>query len=186
MVVTAGPSMLSLSMPPTFAVVILIFAQQSGVVSSALILGKISYSIYMVHPFIVFRIANALEAIERIFHCYGLVTTIGERKFARATPLMGDIMSVAVLGMAILAATISYRLIEFPANQRVRRKVSAIGGSRKATITQTRTYKKSSRNPKLTDPARCRSRRIISTDLAGEVPVFRGRNPLRSTGWCRR
>lgn len=130
MVSAAGASVLSLAVPPLFAIVILIFAQQSGMVSRLLVLrpfeflGKISYSIYMVHLFIVFRTHNALELAERITHHDGLVTTIGERKFAGATPLMGDVLSLAVLGVAIVAATLSYRFIEYPANQWVRRKVS--------------------------------------------------------------
>jgi peptidoglycan/LPS O-acetylase OafA/YrhL len=132
MVVMAGASMLSLAVPPVFALVILVFAQQSGAVSRFLILppfeflGRISYSIYMVHLFFVFRADNALEVIGRLTHHDGLVTTIGARKFAGSTPLMGDMLSLVMLAIAILAATLSYRAVEFPANQWVRRKVSAI------------------------------------------------------------
>ena len=130
MVTLAGATMLSLAVPPLFAVVILIFAQQSGAVSKLLVLrpfeflGKISYSIYMVHLFIVFRTHNALELAQRITHDSNLVTTVGDRKFAGATPLMGDLLSLAVLAMAIVAATLTYKFVEFPANQWVRRKVS--------------------------------------------------------------
>ncbi|WP_332788226.1 acyltransferase family protein [Sphingomonas sp. GB1N7] len=135
-VVAAGASILSLAVPPLFALVILVFAQQSGAMSRVLILppleflGKVSYSIYMVHLFIVFRTHNALEAVQRVTHHYGLVTTIDDRKFAGSTPLMGDILSIMVLCMAIVAATLSYKLVEFPANQWVRRKVSTFRQSR--------------------------------------------------------
>ena len=130
MVSFAGASMLSLAVPLLFAIVILIFAQQSGMVSRMLLLrpfeflGKISYSIYMVHLFIVFRTHNAMELAQRITNKKGLLTTIGELKFSGSTPLMGDILSLVVLAMAIIAATISYKYVEYPANQWVRRKVS--------------------------------------------------------------
>ncbi|KQS04189.1 hypothetical protein ASG11_07935 [Sphingomonas sp. Leaf357] len=131
-VVNSGATILSLTVPLIFALVILIFAQQAGAVSRILalpafeFLGTVSYSIYMVHLFIVYRFNNALEILGRITHYDGWMTTIDGRKFAGATPLMGDIMSIVVLGIAILAATVTYKLIEFPANQWVRRKVSAI------------------------------------------------------------
>jgi peptidoglycan/LPS O-acetylase OafA/YrhL len=129
-VVYAGASFLSLAVPPVFAAVILIFAQQSGAVSRLLenrpfeFLGKVSYSIYMVHLFIVFRTYNALELIERVTHRGGLVTTIDGRKFAGATPLTGDLLSLSVLAAAIIIASLSYKFVELPANQWVRRKVS--------------------------------------------------------------
>lgn len=129
MVTAAGATPLSLAVPPLFAVVIFIFAQQSGIISRFLLLppleflGKISYSIYMVHLFIVFRTHNALELGSRLAH-KSLVTTIDDRKFAGTTPLMGDMLTIAVLCAAIFAATLSYKYIEYPANQWVRRKVS--------------------------------------------------------------
>ena len=136
MVGTAGASSLSLAIPVLFSAVVFIFAGQRGYVSRVLILrpfaylGKISYSIYLVHMFIVLRATNALELAERHTNLVS-VKDVGGHMIAGPTALAGDSLSLFVLVIAIATASLTYPLVELPANQWVRRRV--LVGPRDAT-----------------------------------------------------
>jgi len=136
MIIIAGSTLISLLFPILFAVVIFIFSHQSGSVSKFLLIrpmkfiGKISYSIYLIHFFIISRMINILELSQGHMRDYHLIYYVGSKKFVGQTPLMADLISVIVLVLVILLAAMSYSFIENPANRWVRRKVqSARSGS---------------------------------------------------------
>lgn len=118
-VTLAGPSMYSLAIPPLFLVVILLFAQQTGAVSHFLmqkpflLLGTLSYSIYMIHGFIELRFVNLLSAVGRVMH-RPLVTAVNGHNEVGGSALFGDAISILVLGITISCAALSYRWIEKP------------------------------------------------------------------------
>ena len=117
----SGPTPLSLLVPPIFFFVVLVFAQQGGVVSRLLLMrpflfaGTLSYSIYMVHAFLEYRVVNLLTLIERALH--GRVALVSHDKGVNhigGSALFGDIMSIAMLALTIGVAAFSYRFVEKP------------------------------------------------------------------------
>lgn len=120
-VIFAGPSVYSLAIPPLFLVVILLFAQQAGAVSRILmqkpflLLGALSYSIYMIHSFIELRFVNLLSAVGGVIH-QPLITAVAGHNEIGGSALFGDAMSILVLAMTIGCAALSYRCIERPMN----------------------------------------------------------------------
>lgn len=116
-----GGSPYSLIMPVIFLIVILVFSFERGVVSSLLrtkpflILGTLSYSIYMVHWFLVYRLVNVLSLVEHASHGkLHLVAKVGGKNQVGGSPLFGDCMSILLVVLAICAAALTYRLIERP------------------------------------------------------------------------
>ncbi|WP_277969329.1 acyltransferase family protein [Sphingomonas echinoides] len=129
-VIFAGPSVYSLAIPPLLLVVILLFAQQAGGVSRILmqkpflILGGLSYSIYMIHGFIELRFVNLLSGVGRVLH-QPLVTSVKGHNEIGGSALFGDAMSILVLAITISCAAISYRWVEQPMHRRSRNWVAS-------------------------------------------------------------
>lgn len=116
----AGAGPFSLGAPFLFVIAVLMFSRERGIVSSWLargpfvLVGALSYSIYMIHTFLQFRITNIAE----------LAMKFGAKQFGGAVdapnviaenPLWGDALSMFFLALVILCAYASYRLIERPA-----------------------------------------------------------------------
>ncbi|WP_254601895.1 acyltransferase family protein [Sphingomonas bacterium] len=124
----SGPIPLSLLVPPVFFLVVLVFAQQRGMVSRLLLLrpfllaGTLSYSIYMVHAFLEYRIVNLLSLLERRLHSrVTLVARDNGVNHIGGGALFGDIMSIAMLALTIGVAALTYRFIERPGQRWSRR-----------------------------------------------------------------
>lgn len=122
----AGAGPFSVGAPFLFLVAVLIFAREKGVVSKCLrrapfvLVGGLSYSIYMVHTFLQFRLVNAAALAGKRMGIQIVETNDGHNSLA-ATGLLADAISLFFLALVILFAYGSYRLIERPA-QRVSRK----------------------------------------------------------------
>jgi peptidoglycan/LPS O-acetylase OafA/YrhL len=118
---------LSLATPFLFAVVVLVFARQQGAVSRLLtlrpflLIGTLSYSIYMVHALV--------RAVTRAFalaldHLFGMKLFIEHAFDPNGTPVrilwidnslyLGDALQIAMLAATILLAILTYRYIEEP------------------------------------------------------------------------
>jgi peptidoglycan/LPS O-acetylase OafA/YrhL len=130
MVSLAGAGPLSLAIPPLFFVAVFIFSHEAGAISRILkrpfflLLGTLSYSIYMIHGFLQYRVVNVLELLERLSHGrLSLVVHDAGGNHVGGSPLFGDFMSVVMLGIAIGAAWLTYRWIEKPAQDWSRRKI---------------------------------------------------------------
>ena len=119
-----GPS--SLGAPFLFLIAVLIFCRERGCVSALLtrgpflLIGGLSYSIYMIHTFLQFRLVNAATLLGKLSGKQIVETADGHNSLA-ATGLMADAISLFFLALVISFAYGSYRLIERPA-QRISRK----------------------------------------------------------------
>jgi hypothetical protein len=126
-VCVAGDSAVSMVAPIVFAVTLLAFASQQGLVSRLLqtkpfvLLGKWSYSIYMVHWVVFVMLAQGTTLAEKLLHRtfhvmhQAPVFDVPETRVA----LIGnqgwmDLEAFAVLTLVILISSITYRFIEEP------------------------------------------------------------------------
>ena len=123
-VTLAGSTPWNLLGPPLFAVAILVFAREGGAVSRVLttpvplLLGTLSYSIYMVHAYIQARFDDVLRVVERVI---GMPLT--SKGFAGngepvtivgASPAQGTLMIALMLAVVIAVSWFTYRFVELP------------------------------------------------------------------------
>jgi peptidoglycan/LPS O-acetylase OafA/YrhL len=114
-----GREPLSIAAPAVFAAVVLVFARQGGAVSRLLarrpllFLGTVSYSIYMTHYFI------ARRSVEWVAFAKAqgipVVDTLGTDRWA------GDVALLCYLAIVIAVSAATYRFIEAPCRDWVRR-----------------------------------------------------------------
>jgi peptidoglycan/LPS O-acetylase OafA/YrhL len=132
----AGTGRLSIAAPLVFAIAVAAFSAQRGPLSQVLttapaqLLGKLSYSIYLLQfplqqvlmfSFIGLAANNWIER-ESLF-----LFPPGERFQLGATPYVGDMTNVIMLVVLIGAAALTYRWVEAPGREFVRRRVAARG-----------------------------------------------------------
>ncbi len=106
---------------PIFAATVILFAFERGRVSRMLrwkpfvFLGTLSYSIYMTHEFIEFRVNNMFDMLDKMtgdrFH---FLLVEGELRRVGVSPLFGDIVTIATMGLIVAVSYLTYRLIELP------------------------------------------------------------------------
>ena len=112
-----GPT--SMFAPLVFLLGVLVFARESGAVSSILrmgpfvLLGTLSYSIYMVHVFIKYRFVNGLSLIGK-FTGAQLVAKSGTETNVGGSALFGDLMTILYCAIVLFVAYATYKLIELP------------------------------------------------------------------------
>ena len=131
-------SIFTLAAPFVFVLAVLTFAREEGAISQLLstkpcvLLGHLSYSIYMVHVFVLYRFLNIVAYFDGRYH-FGLVTTKGEHSFITASPLITNFMMMIGLAVVLCIAALTYRFVEVPTRQWSRRRV----GLRSAPIVNT-------------------------------------------------
>ncbi len=117
---------------PLFALAVLVFAGEGGVLSRALrsrpaaALGRWSYSIYMVHTLVLAVLFSALHMAEPVFHRRWIVETGGGHAML-APGWADDLVLLAVLGMVVALAGFTWRHIERP-GQRLFNRLAGTGG----------------------------------------------------------
>jgi peptidoglycan/LPS O-acetylase OafA/YrhL len=123
----AGTGPWSMLAPVVFSAAVLVFAPQRGLASRVLaskpmvFLGTLSYSIYMIHLFLAFRMAEALRwAAEAGFRFVELMA---------ASKWAGDAALLVYLAIVIGVSALTYRFIEAPG----RRYVRGLAGERAET-----------------------------------------------------
>jgi len=110
----------SLLVTPTFAFVIAIFSLESGLISRALVtapmllIGELSYSIYMIHHFILDRMVDLVWFKGDAWHLPFRATASGRTVLA-GNSIACDAFSVLVLALVIACSVLSYRYLEKPA-----------------------------------------------------------------------
>jgi peptidoglycan/LPS O-acetylase OafA/YrhL len=115
-----GTAPLSLLAPPLFLALILIFAQEGGAVSFALktrlplLLGECSYSIYMVHLFVLYRIFGLIAVLHRGSSRAFLICENDSACSATGSPWLADALIVPVLATVIAAAWMLRHFVESP------------------------------------------------------------------------
>jgi len=123
----AGTTALSIGAPFVFAVAVLVFAAEAGAVSGVLrkrvflMLGALSYSIYMVHVGVAELLGRAASLLRKtaIIDLFS-GTTLGRE------PWEGDVAVLVFLALVLCVSAITYRMIEVPGRAWFRR----LAGSR--------------------------------------------------------
>ena len=123
-VVQAGSDRLSFLAPVVFAAAVRVFAQEAGAVSRLLrtppfrFLGKLSYSIYMLHVFVLMVLADAVRSTGEAIGVALTTMTYPEGTPViafGAQPWQGDIAQFLVLIPVVMVSFVAYRLVEVPA-----------------------------------------------------------------------
>lgn len=116
----ATDPVLSYLAPPLFAISVLVFAQQKGVVSNLLMLriplalGRWSYSIYMVHMLVLALLFAAVHAIDALYGRRWLVHGGDGTMIDLGSNLANSALILASLGIIVGVSALTYRLVELP------------------------------------------------------------------------
>jgi peptidoglycan/LPS O-acetylase OafA/YrhL len=111
---------LSLLIAPTFAFVIAVFSLERGWVSRLLVtapmllIGELSYSIYMIHHFILDRMVDLVWFKGAAWHLPIRATASGRTVIA-GNWIACDLFSLLVLALVIAFSVLSFRYLETPA-----------------------------------------------------------------------
>ncbi len=113
-----------------FAATVLVFARERGAISRvllqrwALFLGTLSYSLYMVHVFVVARGMDGLRLIG-----LGSVTQVGGVPYKQivAAPWLADLLGAGLIAACVPVAWLTWRFIEWPARAWSRRRAARMG-----------------------------------------------------------
>jgi peptidoglycan/LPS O-acetylase OafA/YrhL len=125
-----GNGPLSLAAPLVFGITVIIFSLESGVVSKVLktqpflFLGALSYSIYMVHAFVLVAMGYAIQLAEREF---GIV--LRKDGYFGAQMWQGDIFYVVYIWLVVGIAYLTYTFIEQPGRRQSRKLANRIFGT---------------------------------------------------------
>lgn len=122
----AGATWFSFAGPPLFALAVWVFASERGMVSgwlrarSMVLLGTISYSLYMIHAFVQARLGELIQ-MRGGWIGASLDKTQTSPEFSVeaivAPPLVGDALTLLMLAMVIGLSILSYRWIEHPCRE---------------------------------------------------------------------
>lgn len=119
--VVPGHSALEYLATPLFALAVLVFANESGEVSRLLItapaaaLGRWSYSIYLVHTFVIASLFSALHVVELKLGAQWLVhLPDGRAIIDMGSGLPNDMMMLAFALSTVALSAVTYRFIELP------------------------------------------------------------------------
>jgi len=124
----------------TFALIVLVFAADRGIVSRLLHtrpfvwLGVLSYSLYMVHGMVLGRLADMLR-----FAGYGKLIAHSDRyiRSIDADPWLASLLGIAMIAVCLPVAWLAWRLVEAPARDWSRRRAAEMGVAREETVAPT-------------------------------------------------
>lgn len=127
--------------PLVFAAVVLVFAAEKGLVSTLLrakplvAVGAISFSIYMVHMFLIMRVVNVARLTDKLTGTQ-TVTQMGHggQGIDLGSAFAGDLLILAIVALTVAVSAVTYRLIERPGRDWFRRRAERLfaGSSRGA------------------------------------------------------
>ncbi len=141
LVSVAGSGILTMLAPPLFALALLAFASERGVLSFLLLtgpmrlLGRLSYSIYMIHVFVQGRLLDAVRIAGGKLG-FDLVQTMpsGSKQII-ATPLVSDALTILMMVLVVALSAISFKLVEMPAREWSRQLGARFWPARGGTVT---------------------------------------------------
>lgn len=119
--------------PLVFALVVLVFAAERGAVSAILrtrpfvAVGIVSFSIYMVHMFLVMRVINVARLVDRLTGTNMVVPMgPGGEGVHLGNPFAGDLLVLAIVGLTIAVSLVTYRAVEQPGRDWFRRQADRL------------------------------------------------------------
>lgn len=134
-----GYSRLSAIIPACYTFCLLVFALQKGTISrfmshpALVYLGVISLSVYVIHAFVLLRMVNVAEAIQKIAH----IPLVDSQMFHGAMtkiivlgPIGNNFLAALACVVIIILSHFSYRFIERPAENKVRQWTKARAAAR--------------------------------------------------------
>lgn len=124
----AGSSVvLQVASPLVFSLVVLVFAREAGAVSRRLtvppmlLIGTLTYSIYLLHPLVRAVVRAILMVVERLGHTelfvsYALSAGHEPTKVVSVSGSLwlGDLLQIAMLLLTVLLSVATYRFVEEP------------------------------------------------------------------------
>jgi hypothetical protein len=120
-VIVPGRSALEYLATPLFALIVLVFAGEQGSVSRlmttrpAAALGRWSYSIYMVHTFVLAALFSAAQALQGLAHRIWTIRQPGGQAILDlGSPLANDLLTFGFLVVVVALSALTYRAIERP------------------------------------------------------------------------
>lgn len=103
-----------------FSLTILIFSFECGILScifkkkTFLLLGKLSYSIYLVHAAVLFIVISICMVLQKLTNKSFTIDIDGERYLNLGSSLLNNFLIVIVLLLVVAIANVTYKFIEFP------------------------------------------------------------------------
>jgi peptidoglycan/LPS O-acetylase OafA/YrhL len=114
--------------PVVFGIVVMVFAVEGGQVSALMrtrplvLLGTLSFSIYMVHMFIIMRMVNLARLSDKLTGSATVVPMGHTEGVDFGSLIAGDAAIVAILGVTIAVSGVTYRMVEQPGRAWFRRR----------------------------------------------------------------
>ena len=121
---------------PLFLAVVLLFAGEKGPVSRLfrtaplVVLGSLSYSLFMVHGFVYGRLFDVLAFAQAYLGTRWVTSEIGGIDHPVLGPVPSTLISLAMLAAAVACAWPLWRCVEWPAREWSRRLASRMGVAR--------------------------------------------------------
>lgn len=130
--------------PIVFAPIVLVFAEDRGIWSRLLalplpkLLGQISYSIYLIHPFVQLRLMKPLGLGLQKVTGFALFSTASRGDGATiqvwgTSPVSGTVSTVVMLAVVVGLAMLTFRHVEEPARLFIRRRFEPARAPKEAT-----------------------------------------------------
>lgn len=116
-----------------FAAMVLLFARAQGPISRVLLtapfrwLGVLSYALYMVHGLVFGRVFDVLAAAQHQFGGRWVSAHLGGGDMLLLSPLGSTLAALAMLAVALAAAWLAWRFVEWPARAWSRSLAARIG-----------------------------------------------------------
>jgi peptidoglycan/LPS O-acetylase OafA/YrhL len=133
-----GASPLNLLAPLVFGIALIVFARAGGAISRGLasppllLLGTLSYSIYMVHVLVQSRMDDLLKVTGRLFGVRLLTPRVlptGQTiDVVGATALQGTILTFLMLVLVVILSWYTHKYVEVPGQKLARRKTQSRHG----------------------------------------------------------
>ncbi len=121
LIVAPGIRPLEYLAPLLFAVVVLVFANEGGAISRAMTirpaaaLGRWSYSIYMVHTFVIASLFSVLHVVELKVHRTWLIHQAGgNAAIDLGSAFANDLLMLGFVAATIGLSAVTYRFVEVP------------------------------------------------------------------------
>ena len=125
---TYGRGDVTMLIVPFFALVIFVFSFEKGIVSRFLtmrfflLLGVLSYSIYMVHSFVGGKLASFVQLLDG-YTPYSFITYVDDKELLGGSIWQGDAITIFYMVVVVTCSFVTYKIIEEPCRKYSRKLV---------------------------------------------------------------